>query len=248
MAQDDRSHPSETEDSDEVDDNPSGEDTLEPKGDKDETSPADTTEANVEESALPDDALSLHKPDEPSTDHNRTCSPTPDNSKHLEAQPEHVPVDRSPASPNIGPGGFSSFYLDHQNLYQFYQHYAPPRPYEEMARQQFNYYHLSPHNTPYLGPIAGPGRGNPGGFVLPTANPNFVHPQPSVSASTASSIPSAGIAPEPTASTSLTARLSMTSEHNKHGQVDNEHGHGRSARSPVSLSPSPSPSVSGTVS
>lgn len=92
--------------------------------------------------------------------------------------------------PSIGVGGFSPLLFDQQphNMYQFYQHYTPPRPYEEMARQHHHPpTHLSPHGSPFLGP---------GGFVMPNANPNFVHPQPSVSTSTIGSLPSVS-APAP---------------------------------------------------
>ncbi|KAI8376055.1 Eisosome component PIL1-domain-containing protein [Radiomyces spectabilis] len=81
----------------------------------------------------------------------------------------------SPHSPNVG--GFSPIYLglpEHQKLYQFYQNYTPPKPYEEMAQL------LSPHAvfTPayrhhaHSNSMDSANRADPGGFVLPFQNPN----------------------------------------------------------------------------
>ncbi|KAI9318212.1 Eisosome component PIL1-domain-containing protein [Dichotomocladium elegans] len=86
---------------------------------------------------------------------------------HLTPQPMPSADPASPPHyPGLGPGGFSPFVLEQQqqqHLYQFYQHYVPPRPYEDMASQQ-RQRHPSPQHSPFLGP---------GGFVLPTVNPNF---------------------------------------------------------------------------
>lgn len=70
-------------------------------------------------------------------------------------------------------GGFSGMYLNnhyqqpslnHQNLYQFYQHYLPPKSYEEMTKTfspgaVFRSDETKKHDA--------------GGFVLPSTNPNF---------------------------------------------------------------------------
>lgn len=96
-----------------------------------------------------------------------------------------------------GGGGFSSVYLHHsspfqsqqqpfqqqqqqlnqQNLYQFYQHYLPPRPYDEMKSifspgAVFKGEETKKHDA--------------GGFVLPSTNPNY-HPNPSTSSRSVSS-------------------------------------------------------------
>ncbi|CAO3680794.1 unnamed protein product [Rhizopus stolonifer] len=49
--------------------------------------------------------------------------------------------------------------LNQQNLYQFYQNYLPPKPYEEMSRA--------------FSPVFHEQRRDVGGFVLPSDNPNF---------------------------------------------------------------------------
>ncbi|KAI9494036.1 Eisosome component PIL1-domain-containing protein [Zychaea mexicana] len=136
-----------------------------------------------------------HKPDEPSPSsrylHVRNTS--------TESNPGGFYPPQSPR-PAVGPGGFSSVYLDQQqNLYQFYQHYAPPQPYEDMAR---HHYRPSPFASPYMGPQQGGAGGShlgPGGFVLPSSNPYYhspaappIQPQPSISTSTLSSLPSTG--------------------------------------------------------
>lgn len=149
---------------------------------------------------VPDEEEAVH--------HDMPTTPHPDNTfKHDEAINNNMtPNSSAPSSPpgsnrnsgafnvfgppSIGVGGFSPLLFDQQphNMYQFYQHYTPPRPYEEMARQHHHPpTHLSPHGSPFLGP---------GGFVMPNANPNFVHPQPSVSTSTIGSLPSVS-APAP---------------------------------------------------
>jgi hypothetical protein len=93
-------------------------------------------------------------------------------------------------------GGFSNVYLHHsspfqqqqqqfqqqqqlnqQNLYQFYQHYLPPRPYDEIKGifspgAVFRGEETKKHDA--------------GGFVLPSTNPNF-RPNPSTSSRSASS-------------------------------------------------------------
>ena len=113
-----------------------------------------------------------------------------------------------PPSPN--PAG-SNIYLD-QNLYQFYQHYAAPQPYDEMARQ---HYRPTPSHSPYLGPHRAPHAPvGPGGFILPGNNPYYQaptgqpQPKPTTSTSTASSLPSTG-APEPVPS------ISSSMQHNE---------------------------------
>ncbi|KAF1797360.1 Eisosome component PIL1-domain-containing protein [Mucor lusitanicus] len=95
-----------------------------------------------------------------------------------------------------GGGGFSSVYLHHsspfqsqqqpfqpqqqlnqQNLYQFYQHYLPPRPYDEMKSI------FSP-GAVFRGEETK--RHDAGGFVLPSTNPNY-RPNPSTSSRSVSS-------------------------------------------------------------
>ncbi|KAL9539426.1 hypothetical protein MBANPS3_010266 [Mucor bainieri] len=105
-------------------------------------------------------------------------------------------------------GGFSSVYLHHaspfqshsqqqpqpfqqhqqqlnqQNLYQFYQHYLPPRPYDEMKSI------FSP-GAVFKGEETK--RHDAGGFVLPSTNPNYrANPSRSVSSSSSRSITSDG--------------------------------------------------------
>lgn len=124
--------------------------------------------------------------------------------------------------PSIGVGGFSPLLFDQQphNMYQFYQHYTPPRPYEEMARQHHPPpTHLSPHGSPFLGP---------GGFVMPNANPNFIHPQPSVSTSTIGSLPSASAPPQP--------HSTMPNDDNDDDNND-DHGSPKSSSSPTTAEP-----------
>ncbi|KAF7731788.1 hypothetical protein EC973_008303 [Apophysomyces ossiformis] len=79
-------------------------------------------------------------------------------------------------TPAPSPGGFSHIYLglpDHQKLYQFYQHYTPPKPYDEMAQllTPNAVFQPSPLRSPNLKP-----RVDAGGFFLPN-----IHPQPSMS-------------------------------------------------------------------
>ncbi|KAI8137720.1 Eisosome component PIL1-domain-containing protein [Fennellomyces sp. T-0311] len=142
----------------------------------------------------------IHKPDEPSQSSRYLHVRNVSNGSNPGGF--YPPMSPSPNSPPIGPGGFSSIYLDQQNLYQFYEHYPVPQPYEQMAHQ---HYRPSPNVSPFLGPVG------PGGFVLPSANPYYQHsnasvqPRPSVSTSTASSLPSPGM-PEPTPSTSGSRR------------------------------------------
>jgi hypothetical protein len=95
-------------------------------------------------------------------------------------------------------GGFSSMYLrsphllpqpgltNQQSLYQFYQHYLPPRSYEEMT-SMFSpgaVFRASEENK----------KNDAGGFVLPSSNPNYLQPKPSTSTtsqrSTSSSVKS----------------------------------------------------------
>ncbi|ORE12096.1 hypothetical protein BCV72DRAFT_253500 [Rhizopus microsporus var. microsporus] len=66
----------------------------------------------------------------------------------------HQPVFHPPAfmSPFSQP-------LNQENLYQFYQNYLPPKPYEEIRSALSPVFHEKKHDV--------------GGFVLPTANPNF---------------------------------------------------------------------------
>ncbi|KAI7860089.1 Eisosome component PIL1-domain-containing protein [Circinella umbellata] len=149
-----------------------------------------------------------HKPDEPSpTSHHQHLRSTSNVSNSSFGVGGFYP----PPSPNpaLGPGGFSNIYLD-QNLYQFYQHYPAPQPYDEMARQ---HYRPTPSHSPYLGPHQAPYPPvGPGGFVLPGSNPLYhaptaqPQPKPTTSTSTVSSLPSAG-APEPIPSISSSMQL-----------------------------------------
>lgn len=103
-----------------------------------------------------------------------------------------------------GGGGFSSVYLHHaspfqsqqqafqqqqqqqlnqQNLYQFYQHYLPPRPYDEMKSI------FSP-GAVFRGEETK--RHDAGGFVLPSTNPNY-RPNPSTSSRSVASSSSKSI-------------------------------------------------------
>lgn len=76
-------------------------------------------------------------------------------------------------------GGFSGMYLNnhyqqpslnHQNLYQFYQHYLPPKSYEEMTKT------FSP-GAVFRSDVTE--KHDAGGFVLPSTNPNFALSSPS---------------------------------------------------------------------
>ncbi|KAI9255616.1 Eisosome component PIL1-domain-containing protein, partial [Phascolomyces articulosus] len=110
-----------------------------------------------------------YKPDEPSPhphhQHLRSTSNVSNNSS-LGVGGFYPPSSPNPA---LGPGGFSNMYLD-QNLYQFYQHYAAPQPYDEMARQ---HYRPTPSHSPYFGPHQTHAPVGPGGFVLPGNNPYY---------------------------------------------------------------------------
>lgn len=92
----------------------------------------------------------------------------PDDVVTTESEEELSPAPSAPPT-----GGFSSMYLNNhyqqpslnqQNLYQFYQHYLPPKSYEEMTKTfspgaVFRSDESKKHDA--------------GGFVLPSTNPNF---------------------------------------------------------------------------
>jgi hypothetical protein len=83
-------------------------------------------------------------------------------------------------------GGFSSMYLrsphllpqpglnSQQNLYQFYQHYLPPRSYEEMTSTFSS-------GAVFRASAEENKKHDAGGFVLPLTNPNYLQPKPSTS-------------------------------------------------------------------
>ncbi|KAG0164471.1 hypothetical protein DFQ28_010273 [Apophysomyces sp. BC1034] len=118
----------------------------------------------IDDEDKPSSSSGIHKPDEVDPD----------------------PVHHLPSGPYAGifptplpaPGGFSHIYLglpDHQKLYQFYQQYTPPKPYDEMAKllTPQAVFQPSPQRSPNLR-----ARVDPGGFFLPN-----VQPQPSPSTS-----------------------------------------------------------------
>ncbi|KAI9008802.1 Eisosome component PIL1-domain-containing protein [Phycomyces nitens] len=140
---------------------------------------------------------SIRKPDDPNPSQYPDPYPRTNGASQV---PELAINDGSsnvPLIPSLPPSGFSHVYLglpDHQKLYQFYQQYTPPKTYEEMAQSLgthaiFNPSHRNSHpGSPNLGP-----RADPGGFVRPTSNPNYINPQASISTSSVSSFNSSGI-------------------------------------------------------
>lgn len=82
------------------------------------------------------------------------------------------PNVKPPLTSHLTPGGgpFSNMYLNNhqplnqQNLYQFYQHYLPPKTYEEMT-------HSFSSGAVFRGEQTL--KHDAGGFVLPSTNPNF---------------------------------------------------------------------------
>lgn len=80
---------------------------------------------------------------------------------------EQEPVKLHTVSHSLTPG-FSNMYvhppLNQQNLYQFYQHYLPPKTYEEMTHSFSSGAVFRSEQTQ---------KHDAGGFVLPSTNPNF---------------------------------------------------------------------------
>ncbi|CAO3628898.1 unnamed protein product [Cunninghamella blakesleeana] len=174
-----------------------------------------------------DSVYSLHKPDavDEMDNNNNNYEGVDDAIPPLPSSPRFTPA--SVYSPNITEvqpdhtGGFSTVYLglpDHQKLYQFYTNYTPPKSYDDMAAHL-----LSPQAVFHPSPkLSNNNRIEAGGFALPSHHPhaqqhiNFLHPQPSISASSVSShisngsngsnVPSSPI-PSPTNSTQSASKL-----------------------------------------
>ncbi|KAI8640824.1 Eisosome component PIL1-domain-containing protein [Parasitella parasitica] len=159
---------------------------------KEKTSPVPSTTASVksdcsQEEQKDKEEESVYIPD-------RTVSLEEQNKQYSFYKPDDVAEKDDPdPSASKTTNGFSNVYLHHvspfqqsqqihqqqqlnqQNLYQFYQHYLPPRPYDEIKSI------FSP------GAVFGEGsRNNAGGFVLPSSNPNY-RPNSSTSSKSVSS-------------------------------------------------------------
>ncbi|KAG0911268.1 hypothetical protein G6F33_007135 [Rhizopus arrhizus] len=101
-------------------------------------------------------------------DHTPSPTPSPSNSSEVTSIEKHPSiykpdaVDKTTYHPFHSPAFVNPLGqpLNQQNLYQFYQNYLPPKPYEEMTRAFSAVFHEKKHDV--------------GGFVLPSANPNFV--------------------------------------------------------------------------
>lgn len=130
---------------------------------------------------------SFYKPDEVGI----TLEEQEQEAEHQQASPVAYQPQLNPSpstsSNTVHGGGFSNMYLhsphllpqpglinNQQNLYQFYQHYLPPRSYEEMTTTFSSgavFRTSAEENKKY----------DAGGFVLPSTNPNYLQPKPSTS-------------------------------------------------------------------
>ncbi|KAI7862812.1 Eisosome component PIL1-domain-containing protein [Spinellus fusiger] len=138
---------------------------------------------------------SLRKPDESGAHPDPSLLPQQSDYNEHEAMPSsthHPPFIMPLPTPTHPPPphGLSHVYLgllDHQKLYQFYQQYTPPKPYEEMARLLGSpaVFHPLPSTSQKSTRLGL--RADPGGFVLPKENPNYLSPRPCVSASLSTS-------------------------------------------------------------
>lgn len=178
-----------------------------PPKDNDVVSPVPSATASTKSEASKNSEEKDNEEEEEEVDvPHRTVSLEEQNKQYSFYKPDEIVDDQEEPRPSASTstttstthgGGFSNVYLHHsspfqqhqqqfqqqqqqlnqQNLYQFYQHYLPPRPYDEMKSifspgAVFRGEETKKHDA--------------GGFVLPSTNPNF-QPKPSTSSKSVSS-------------------------------------------------------------